>query len=90
MKSKKVFITDREWFESGALKNPIITSDHELEKYFPFLYSLDYDTKLLTTETPTKTERESAIYNDYRDKYGTYDLNSLDSEISRTGAKKFF
>lgn len=90
MKNKKVLITDTEWFESGALKNPIAAFDHELEKYDPTLYCLDYDTRLLATDPPTKAEKESIIYNDYREKYGTRDLCSLDSEIRRTGGRNIF
>ena len=58
MKNKKVLITDTEWFESGPLKNPISAFDHELEKYDPTLYCLDYDTRLLATDPPTKAEKE--------------------------------
>ena len=90
MKNKKVLITDTEWFESGPLKNPISALDHELEKYDPTLYCLDYDTRLLATDPPTKAEKESIIYNDYREKYGTRDLCSLDSEIRRTGGRNIF
>lgn len=90
MKNKKVLITDIEWFESGPLKNPIASLDHELEKYYPTLYCLNYDTKLLATDPPTKAEKEFIMYNDYREKYGTRDLSSLDSEIRRAGAKNLF
>ena len=90
MRSKKVLITDTKWFESGALKNPIVSLDSELEKYDPSLYSLNYDTKLLATNPPRKAEKESIIYNDYREKYGTRDLSSLDAQIRRAGAKHVF
>ena len=90
MKSKKVLITATEWFESGALKNPIVSFDHELEKYDPSLYSLNYDTKLLATNPPMKEEKGGIIYNDYREKYGTRDLSSLDSRIRSAGAKNVF
>ena len=90
MKNKKVLITDIEWFESGPLKNPIASLDHELKKYYPTLYCLNYDTKLLATNPPTKAEKEFIMYNDYREKYGTRDLSSLDSEIRRAGAKNLF
>ena len=90
MRNRKILITDTEWFESGSLKNPIASPDHELKKFYPTLYCLDYDTKLLATNPPTKAEKESIIYNNYREKYGTFDLNSLDLEICRKGAKNVF
>lgn len=90
MKNKKILITDKAWFESTSLKNPLPTYDHELKKYFPTFYSLDYDTKLLATNPPTKKEKEFFIHNDYRERYGTCDLSALDSEILKTGAKNIF
>lgn len=90
MKNKKIFITDTEWFENGMFKNPIISPDNEMEKYFPDFYSLNFTTKILATNPPTAEEKQAVIYNDYRDKYGTSDLSSLDAEILRTGAKSIF
>ncbi len=90
MKNQKVLITDSEWFESGPLKNPVASLDHELEKHYPTLYCLNYDTKLLATNPPTKADKEVIMYNDYREKYGTLDLSSLDSKICRTGGKNVF
>lgn len=87
MKNKMVLITDKEYFETSALKNPLFTSDYELKEYCPELFSVNYDTRILATSPPTKEEKEFFIYNDYRDQYGTYDLSALNAEIQRTGAK---
>ena len=87
MKNKKIFITDNEWFETGALKNPLSTLDCELEEYYPELFSVNYDTKLLATSPPTKNEEDFYMYNGYREQYGTYDLSALDDRIQETGAK---
>lgn len=84
---RKIFITSTEWFESGSLKNPIISSDSELEKLFPDFYCANYDTKLLATNPPEATEKNAVVYNDYREKYGYYDLSLLKAEILKSDTK---
>ena len=63
MKSRSVFITATEWFESTSLRNPIICMDHKLEQVFPVYYTVNYDTKLLATKAATKNEKKSPFYN---------------------------
>ncbi|MBR5134302.1 MAG: hypothetical protein IKV35_01755 [Clostridia bacterium] len=81
MKSRSVFITATEWFESTSLRNPIICMDHKLEQVFPVYYTVNYDTKLLATKAATKNEKKSPFYNDYREQYGSTDAHSLDEAI---------
>lgn len=90
MKNRKIYITNKEWFESGSLRNPIVSLDHNLEKLFPDFYCLDYDTKLLVTNPPSSFEKESSIYNDYREEYGTSDIQALDIAIKQSCAKNIF
>lgn len=90
MKREKIFITDTEWFESGSLRNPIVSLDHNLEKHFPDFYCLNYDTKLLATNPPSSYETESPTYNSYREKYGTSDIRTLATTIKQSSAKNIF
>ena len=90
MKSNSIFITARDWFESGSLKNPVSGLDHKLEQFFPDCYSADYDTKLLATREATKEEKQAPFYNDYREQFGTKDIHSLDMAVMDTDAKNIF
>lgn len=90
MKNKMVLIFNKKWFEDGSLKNPIRSIDHDLETYYPHFYYVNYETKLLAATTPTKQERESIIYNDYLDKYGTTELNLLVAELQKSNCKNIF
>lgn len=90
MKSNKIFITDPQWFESGSLKNPISTLDENIEKIFSEFFSINYDTKILVTNTPTNAEKSSPIYNPYREKYGTKDIGAFDTAINQSSAKFIF
>ena len=77
MKSKSVFITAKEWFESTSPRNPIICMDHKLEQFFSDYYNVNYDIKLLATTAATKEEKESPFHNDYRERYSSEDIYSL-------------
>ncbi len=57
MNGKCSYIFDVEWFENTALKNPICTSDHTLEEYFPEFYSLHYDVRILAAKSSTTEEK---------------------------------
>lgn len=73
MNKKSIYIFNDLWFDSTALKNPLSTLDHKLDKYYPNYYELNYDVKLLATE---ENEIEDQI-NDYKQRYGTKDINDL-------------
>lgn len=90
MKSKKILITDPEWFDNGNQKNPIHTFDHAMEAYFPEFYCVDYDTKLCAANPPTREEKEFWAYNDYRERYGTGDLTALDAAIQSSGGRNVY
>ena len=77
MKDKYLYITDSNWFESTALSNPLSFMDEKLKAIYPKFYKADYDLKLLAAKEPTKTERESPIYNDYLDKFGSPHIDNL-------------
>ena len=82
MKSKPIFITAKEWFESTALKNPLTILDHTLEQFFPDFYRVSYDTKLLATK--------AGVNNDSCDRFGTTDLPALDAAIANSDARYIF
>ena len=86
MKSKPIFITEKEWFESTALKNPVTTLDHSLKQFFPDFYRVSYDTKLLATKAEVKTP----FSNDYRERFGTTNLLALDAAIADSDARYIF
>lgn len=90
MKNKYIFITAKEWFESTSLRNPILVMDHKLEQYFPDLYSVHYDTKLLTTKLPSKQEAQFILDNDYREQFGTDDICTLDVAVMDADARNIF
>ena len=84
MKSKKVLITSPEWFEHGSLNNPIQTFDHAMEAHFPEFYCIEYDTKLLAANPPTREEKEFWAYNDYLERYGTRALGHVAESLSES------
>ncbi len=90
MKNKYIYITDEEWFESSTLANPITFLDHELEQYFPEFYKLDYDLKLLVTNTPANSEKAMPFYNDYRERLGNPDISVFESAARERQAKNVF
>ena len=90
MKSRKILITDPEWFENGNQKNPIHTFDHAMEAHFPEFYCVDYDTKLCASNPPTKEEKGFWAHNDYRERYGTRDLSALDEAIAASGGRTVY
>ena len=81
MKTKSIFITNKQWFENSSLKNPISSIDHKLEQLYHSLYSVSYDTKLLATKAATREEKQCPFYNDYREQFGTGDISALDAAI---------
>lgn len=86
MKSKAIFITAKEWFESTSLRNPITSMDHKLEQLFPDCYSVNYDTKLLAT----KEAKLSPLYDDHLTQFGIEDIHALDEAIVNCGARYVF
>lgn len=87
MKNDFVYITDKAWFETSALKNPCIFQDNKMEKYFPYFYSAEYDLKLLATKAPTDIEKKAPFYNDYREKFASKDIEVLKIAAESSPAK---
>ena len=83
MNKKSVYIYNDEWFDSTALENPLTTDDHKLDNCYPEYYELNYDVRLLATE---ENEIEDEI-NDYKQRYGTKDLNELTEYIIKKNPK---
>ena len=90
MGQKDLFITTQEWFESGALKNPVIFCDHKLKDLYPQFHKVDYDLKLCATKSPTKAEKSFFIYNDYREHFGSDDITVLREAAQSSPAKNVF
>lgn len=90
MKSSPIYITAKDWFESTSLRNPITSMDHRLERFFPDCYSVDYDTKMLATKVAAKEEKQSPFYNNYREQFGSKDIQILDAAVLDSEAKKIF
>ena len=90
MKSKYVYIADRELFENSSLKDPICLMDHNLNLIYPDFYRTNYDLKLIATKAPTKEEKSMPVYNDYREKYGCSDISIIDSAVAAAESKNIF
>lgn len=90
MKKNAIYITDSQWFEAGALKNPITAEDHTLKEHFPEFYSVSYDLRILAAKTPTMQEKSAPFYNEYREKYGQAELSAIDDAVSRCESKNVF
>ena len=90
MQQKDIYITEKDWFEDTANKNPIFVLDHNLEETYPQFYSADYDLKILATKPATEQEKIFAGYNDFRERYGCFDISTIDRAISRSTAKNIF
>lgn len=87
MKNNSIFITSEAFFESTNWKNPINCLDHKMEHFFPDCYSAHYDTRLLVAKKPTKEELDFPVYNDYRERFGSEDIRTLDAAIMGSEAK---
>lgn len=79
MNEKSIYIYNDEWFDSTCLSNPLITLDHKLDDYYPEYYEVNYDVRLLATE---ENEIEDQ-FNDFKQKYGTKDINVLKEYVSK-------
>lgn len=84
-----IYITDKEYTENGALKNPVIHSDIKFEEIFQEFGLINYDLKLIVTTPPTEEEinNTSIPYNDYRERYGTTDISCFDKAINENEGK---
>lgn len=87
MKKKYIYITNKEWFENTALKNPIAFLDTKLESVYPEFCNIYYDLKLLVTTPASDVEKDMPFYNDYREKYGSYDISVMEIEASQSKGK---
>ena len=87
MKNDYLYITDQKWFESTALKNPLLFNDHKLKEYHPDYYKLAYDLKLLVSKAPTQEEKESPFYNGSLERYATADIRAVESVITGSSAR---
>ena len=83
MNKKSIYIYNDDWFDQTALSNPLITLDHKLDDYYPEYYEVNYDARLLATE---ENEIEDQI-NDYKQKYGTKDINELKDYVIKKNAQ---
>lgn len=90
MKRKYVYITDSEFFDDGALKNPISVCDRDLEKTFPQFDRIHYNPRIIAADPPTEIERSFPAYNSYRDRYGQSDISAIDRAIAESDGKHIF
>lgn len=90
MRQQVIYITDRNWFENTANKNPIFVLDHNLEKVHPQFYGATYDLKILATKSATEQEKAFYGYNDFRESYGCSDISTIDHVVSQSTAKNIF
>ena len=90
MKNDYYYISDPKWFEDSSLKNPIRTLDYALETYFPEFCAPHYDTKLLASPAPSPEEKTLPFYNDYREQYGSTDIQSLHDTLENSNPKCVF
>ena len=88
--NKRIYITAPEYFESSASHNPIRVSDNNIAKFFPDLYELNYDLKILATDDPTVSEKSLPFYNDYREKFGINDIASINKAVNKITTKNVF
>lgn len=90
MAQKDLFIAEPEWFESTALKNPVMFRDHKLKNQYPQFHKTDYDLKLCVTKSPTEAEKSFFAYNDYRERFGCGDITVLRNTAQHSPAKTVF
>lgn len=90
MKRKYIYITDSEFFDDGALKNPIRINDWDLEKTFPQFFRINYNPRIIADDPPTEIERSFLAYNSYRDRYGQHDISAIDRAIAESDGKNIF
>ena len=90
MRNDYYYISDPKWFEDTSLKNPIRTRDHALETYFPEFYASHYDIRFVAAPAPSPEEKTFSFYNDYRERYGTPDIQSLHDALENSSPKCVF
>ena len=80
--NKYIYVSNAEFFEKSALKQPINTLDHKLEECYPEFYSLHYDLRLLINKVPVAKE-EMPIHDNYK-RWGSLEISSFDEKIRET------
>ena len=90
MRNDYYYISDPNYFEDSSLKNPIRTHDHALETYFPEFCALHYDVRFVAAPAPSPEEKTFLFYNDYREQYGSTDIQSLHDALENSNPKCVF
>lgn len=72
------------------MKNPIRTHDYALETNFPEFCVLHYDIKFVASPAPSPEEKTFWFYNDYRERYGSTDIQSLHDALENSNPKCVF
>ena len=90
MRNDYYYISDPNYFEDSSLKNPIRTHDHALETYFPEFCALHYDVRFVVAPAPSPEEKTFLFYNDYREQYGSTDIQSLCDALENSNPKCVF
>lgn len=84
MKNKYVYITTGEYF------NRPIYLRGKIEEIYPHYQNLTFDLHLLVTEAPDDAEKYMPIYNDYRERYGSSDIDVFTTAAKNSEAKNVF
>ena len=87
MKNQYMYITSKEWFESSSLRNPLCVLDENIKSIYPEFFELNYDLKILVTKRPTNEEKLSYCYNDYRERYGSSDISTVETAVKESPSK---
>ena len=90
MRNDYYYISDPNYFEDSSLKNPIRTHDHALETYLPEFCALHYDVRFVAAPAPSPEEKTFLFYNDYREQYGSTDIQSLHDALENSNPKYVF
>jgi len=91
MKNKWIYLINEEWFESGTLtQNPISLPDHKMQEIYPDWYQMRYDLRLSVVKPASRHKKEAPFYNDYRERFGTSDMEALKSVVEDSLPKNIF
>lgn len=83
-----LYVTSHEFYKDGALKNPIMFNDFNLENCYPQFFKTDYDIRITVSGKPSKEEKSFPFYNDNLERYGSDDITVIDSTINNSDSTK--
>lgn len=86
MKNNYLYITNEALSQNPSKTDLVL--DNDLHEHYPDFEETVYDLKLMVTRKPTKTEKNSPIYNGIYEEIGSDDITVLKDSALKNNAKR--